>query len=108
MTPDAAAFLEQLRRPPAEFGAIPFWFWNDDLDGAELLHHTVRMSWLLTDCEHVCRVAVVGAGHNLPWQAGENTLEVRVTNSAANCYEGAMRPSGLLGPVTLRYGILTP
>ncbi len=35
------------------------------------------------------------------WRAGENELEVRVTNSAANHYEGAMRPSGLMGPVTL-------
>lgn len=23
--------------PPREFGLIPFWFWNDDLDEAELL-----------------------------------------------------------------------
>ena len=36
------------------------------------------------------------------WRAGANRLEVAVTNSAANRYEGAMRPSGLLGPVTLR------
>jgi hypothetical protein len=36
------------------------------------------------------------------WRAGENLLEVRVTNSAANAFEGALRPSGLLGPVTLR------
>src|SRR5215218_1783689 len=31
------AFLHRLRRAPAEFGAMPFWFWNDDLDEAELL-----------------------------------------------------------------------
>jgi hypothetical protein len=36
------------------------------------------------------------------WHGGENTLEVAVTNSAANTYEGALRPSGLLGPVRLR------
>jgi len=36
------------------------------------------------------------------WRPGENALEVAVTNSAANAYEGAMRPSGLIGPVTLR------
>ena len=36
------------------------------------------------------------------WRAGANRLDVAVTNSAANRYEGAMRPSGLLGPVTLR------
>jgi len=33
---------------------------------------------------------------------GENTLEVRVTNSMANTYDGLQLPSGLLGPVTLR------
>lgn len=34
-------------------------------------------------------------------QAGNNTIEVLVSNSSANTYEGAMRPSGLIGPVTL-------
>lgn len=33
---------------------------------------------------------------------GENTLEVRVTNSMANAYDGLQLPSGLLGPVVLR------
>ena len=35
------------------------------------------------------------------WRAGTNLLDVHVTNSSANAYEGAMRPSGLIGPVTL-------
>ncbi|WP_030155604.1 hypothetical protein [Glycomyces sp. NRRL B-16210] len=34
---------------------------------------------------------------------GTNRIEVQVSNSAANHYEGARRPSGLLGPVTLAY-----
>ena len=33
--------------------------------------------------------------------AGENIVEVAVTNSMANRYEGALLPSGLLGPVRL-------
>ncbi|MEM7531452.1 MAG: glycosyl hydrolase [Chloroflexota bacterium] len=33
---------------------------------------------------------------------GENQLHVRVTNSIANRFEGIQRPSGILGPVTLR------
>lgn len=33
--------------------------------------------------------------------AGENVVEVRVTNSSANHWEGALKPSGLLGPVAL-------
>lgn len=35
-------------------------------------------------------------------QAGDNHLDVRVTNSIANRLEGRQRPSGLLGPVTIR------
>jgi hypothetical protein len=38
------------------------------------------------------------------FHAGENTIAVRVTNSAANFYEGALSPSGLIGPVTLHIG----
>ncbi len=38
-------------------------------------------------------------GRNLA--AGTYRLEVRVTNSMANEYEGSQRPSGLLGPVAL-------
>jgi hypothetical protein len=33
---------------------------------------------------------------------GRNRLEVRVTNSMANAYDGRQMPSGLLGPVVLR------
>ena len=35
-------------------------------------------------------------------QVGDNQLEVRVTNSMANRLEGLQRPSGLLGPVSIR------
>lgn len=35
-------------------------------------------------------------------EVGDNRLEVWVTNSIANFYEGMQRPSGLLGPVLLR------
>ncbi len=35
------------------------------------------------------------------WRAGSNTIEARITNSSANAYEGALRPSGLFGPVRL-------
>ncbi|PRY16622.1 hypothetical protein [Kineococcus rhizosphaerae] len=34
-------------------------------------------------------------------QPGRNALEVQVSNSPANHYEGLRRPSGLIGPVTL-------
>jgi hypothetical protein len=26
-----------LTRPSAEYSVMPFWFWNDDLDGGELI-----------------------------------------------------------------------
>ena len=29
--------FHQFVDPPREFGLIPFWFWNDDLDESELL-----------------------------------------------------------------------
>ena len=35
-------------------------------------------------------------------RAGVNTLEVRVTNSMANAYDGLQMPSGLMGPVVLQ------
>jgi hypothetical protein len=35
-------------------------------------------------------------------QAGSNKLEVRITNSIANFYEGIQAPSGLVGPVQVR------
>jgi hypothetical protein len=34
--------------------------------------------------------------------AGRNRIEVRVTNSMANAYDGLQRPSGLMGPVQVR------
>ena len=37
-------------------------------------------------------------------QGGENRLHVAVTNSLVNYYEGAMRPSGLMGPVQVLIG----
>ncbi|MFZ2481608.1 MAG: glycosylhydrolase-like jelly roll fold domain-containing protein, partial [Propioniciclava sp.] len=37
--------------------------------------------------------------------AGENIVEVAVTNSMANRYEGALLPSGLLGPVRLNLAV---
>jgi hypothetical protein len=36
--------------------------------------------------------------------AGPHHLQVRVTNSMANAYEGSQRPSGLMGPVSLTRG----
>jgi hypothetical protein len=40
---------------------------------------------------------LAGAG-----RPGTNRLEVRITNSVANAYNGRQMPSGLIGPVCLR------
>ncbi|MFZ4696006.1 MAG: hypothetical protein ACOYMV_12850, partial [Verrucomicrobiia bacterium] len=37
-----------------------------------------RLCWLLTDCEHVCEVAVVGNGDSLPWQAAKALQQAQV------------------------------
>ncbi len=29
--------VKGFRDPPREFSAMPFWFWNDDLDEQEIL-----------------------------------------------------------------------
>ena len=31
------ATLRELINPPREFSLLPFWFWNDELDEAEIL-----------------------------------------------------------------------
>lgn len=36
-TASLSAFLSAAASPPAQFGMMPFWFWNDDLDLRELL-----------------------------------------------------------------------
>ena len=43
-----------------------------------LMRYTRRLSWLLTDCEHVCDVAVLGAGHDLPWHAARQLYESQI------------------------------
>lgn len=34
-----------------------------------------RLSWLNTDCEHICRTAILGASDHLPWQAAKVLFE---------------------------------
>ena len=41
-------------------------------------------------------------------QEGVNQLQVRVTNSMANKYEGLQKPSGLMRPIVLRSGKIFP
>jgi hypothetical protein len=43
-----------------------------------LAGYTARMSWLLTNCEHVCDVAVLGNGYDLPWEAARYLYENQI------------------------------
>lgn len=37
--------------------------------------HCKRLSWLNTDCEHICHTAILGASDHLPWQAAKVLFE---------------------------------
>ena len=51
----------------------PWWAHFQDLLG-----YTRRMSWLLTDGEQVCAVAVAGVGHHLGWEAARRLYEAQI------------------------------
>lgn len=40
--------------------------------------YTRRMSWVMSDCEHSCQVAVAGPGHDLPWRAAQVLYENQI------------------------------
>jgi hypothetical protein len=42
------------------------------------MRYTRALSWLLTDCEHICDVAVLGTGHDLPWRAARRLYESQI------------------------------
>ncbi len=52
----------------------------------------------VADLVHAPYVTSIASHH---WRQGENVVEVLVSNSSANAFEGALRPSGLIGPVVL-------
>ncbi|HEU5317564.1 MAG TPA: hypothetical protein VFX49_15735, partial [Chloroflexota bacterium] len=43
-----------------------------------LMRYTRALSWLLTDSEHVCDVAILGTGHDLPWRAARTLYETQI------------------------------
>lgn len=45
---------------------------------ATLAHYARRLSWLLTDGEHICHVAIFGDGNDLPWQAAKQLYERQI------------------------------
>ena len=121
--------------PPRDFGPIPFWFWNDDLEEEELirqlrafgaagfggvlpharvgLSRTDEISLDMGQVGDIAEVLLDGCTAALrlwaPYRVrlgcrlgpGEHQLEIRVTNTMANAYEGAQLPSGLMGPLAL-------
>jgi hypothetical protein len=52
-----------------------------------LTAYTRRMSWVMSDCEHLCQVAIAGPGYDLPWQAArvlyENQIDFLYLNDEA-------------------------
>ncbi len=63
-----------------------------------------RLSWLNTDCRHVCRVAILGEADSLPWRAARilyehqrdfNYLEVRHLGEDAEVSEEGIALAGM-------------
>ena len=50
-----------------------WWPYFKDIAG-----YTRRLSWLLADGEHVCDVAILGDGNNLPWAAARHLYEAQI------------------------------
>lgn len=53
-------------RPPDVGPNSPWW-----AGFGELAKYVSRLSWLNTDCDHVCEVAIVGPEDRLPWKAAK-------------------------------------
>ena len=43
-----------------------------------IAHYARRVSWLLTDGEHICDVAILGDGNDLPWKAAKQLYERQI------------------------------
>jgi hypothetical protein len=66
------AFYYSVRGPryderPPDVGPNSAW-WDDY---ATFARYCRRLSWLNTDCRHVCRIAILGEAHHLPWRAAK-------------------------------------
>ena len=66
------AFYYSIRGPryderPPDVGPHSAW-WKDY---GVFARYCQRLSWLNTDCRHVCRIAILGEPHHLPWQAAK-------------------------------------
>jgi len=73
-----------------------------------IAHYTRRLSWLLTDGEHVCDVAILGDGNQLPWAASKVLYEKQIDflyldDRAVS--EGAVE-DGKLAVGAQRYGVV--
>lgn len=66
------AFYYSIRGPrfeerPPDVGPNSAW-WSDY---AAFALYCRRLSWLNTDCRHVCHIAILGEPHHLPWHAAK-------------------------------------
>ncbi|MFH1570634.1 MAG: glycosylhydrolase-like jelly roll fold domain-containing protein [Gemmatimonadota bacterium] len=99
MSGNLAAALGTFRDPPLEFGPIPFWFWNDDLDETELLRQL--RAFAAAGCGGVVPHARVGLARRLEYMGDEFLRLMRVVVEEAArlgmkviLYDEASYPSG--------------
>jgi len=112
------AFYYSVRGPrvderPPDVGPNSPW-WDRYRQYAD---HCRRMSWLNTDCEHVCSVAILGEADRLPWRAAKvcfehqrdfNYLELRQLCADAELDDEGVRIAGMLYRALVLDGIEAP
>lgn len=74
------AFYYSLRGPrkderPPDVGLHSPW-WDTTFKG--LSSACRRLSWLNTDSQHICHVAILGEHHNLPWRAAKACFQNQI------------------------------
>jgi hypothetical protein len=99
------AFYYSVRGPrwderPPDVGPHAAW-WSRYRDYADACR---RLSWLNTDCRHVCHIAILGQANALPWRAAKiclehqcdfNYLEERHLWEDAQVDDGGLRLAGM-------------
>lgn len=84
------AFYYSVRGPrkderPPDVGPHSSW-WHDDTFSA-FARGSRRLSWLNTDSQHICHVAILGEHHHLPWPAAQVCFENQIDFNYIDAYE---------------------
>jgi hypothetical protein len=78
--------------PPREFGIIPFWFWNDDLEEAELIRQLREFH--VAGFGGVMPHARIGLSHRVGYLTDEYFRLVRAVVEEVILYDEGSYPSG--------------